>query len=68
MDYRQKFKDYRIDNNLTQQDVAKICNVSDATVGHWGNLKRHMHIDCIVTLCKYYKVSSDYILGLKDRP
>lgn len=64
MDYRQKFKNYRIDNDLTQQDVAQICDVSDATVGHWETLKRHMHIDSIITLCKYYNVSSDYILGL----
>lgn len=43
MDYRQKFKNYRIDNDLTQQDVAQICDVSDATVGHWETLKRYAY-------------------------
>lgn len=66
MDYRQKFKELRIDNDLLQSDIARICNVSDATVGHWENLKRDMRIDCIVKLCLFYKVSSDYILGLPN--
>lgn len=64
MDYRQKFYNLRIDNDLTQQDVADICGVSDATVGHWETGRRDMRIDNIIKLCSYYKVSSDYILGL----
>lgn len=64
MDYRHKFRDLRIDNDLTQQYIADLCKVSDATVGHWENLKRDMKIDCIIKLCQFYNVSSDYILGL----
>lgn len=64
MDYRQKFRDLRCDRDLTQQQIAEICNVSDATVGHWENLKRDMKIDCIMKLCLFYNVSADYILGL----
>lgn len=64
MDYRQKFYNLRIDNNLTQQNVADICGVSDATVGHWENKKRDMRVDSIIKLCHYYKISADYILGL----
>ena len=64
MDYRQKFRDLRCDRDLTQQQIAEICNVSDATVGQWENLKRDMKIDCIMKLCLLYNVSADYILGL----
>lgn len=64
MDYRQKFKNLRIDKDLTQQDVANVCGVSDATVGHWENGLRDMKIDSIIKLCNFYKVSADYILGL----
>lgn len=28
MDYRQKFRDLRTDNDLKQEDIAKICNDS----------------------------------------
>lgn len=64
MDYRQMFKNLRVNKKLTQQDIAKICNVSDATVGHWENCKRDMRIDCIVKLCLFYNVSADYVLGI----
>lgn len=66
MDYRQKFYNLRIDNELTQQNVADICGVSDATVGHWETGRREMSIDSIIKLCNYYKISSDYIFGLPD--
>lgn len=64
MDYRLKFKELREDKDLKQKEIAEICGVSDATVGHWENLKREMRIDCIVKLCEFYKVSADYILGV----
>lgn len=64
MDYRLKFKELREDKDLKQKEIAEICGVSDATVGHWENLKRDMRIDCIVKLCEFYKVSADYILGV----
>lgn len=67
MDYRHRFRDLRIDHDLTQEQVADICNVSDATVGHWEHLKREMRVDCIVKLCRYYGVSADYVLGLEDQ-
>ncbi|MBQ7860763.1 MAG: helix-turn-helix transcriptional regulator [Clostridia bacterium] len=66
MDYRHKFKDLRVDNDLTQQNIAEICGVSDATVGHWENLKRDMKIDSIVKLCRFYNVSPEYIFGFTN--
>ncbi len=66
MDYRQIFKNLRIDNDLKQEDIAKICNVSDATVGHWENKRREMKIDSIIKLCEYYDVSPEYILGFTN--
>ncbi|MDE6123924.1 MAG: helix-turn-helix domain-containing protein [Eubacterium sp.] len=53
-----------MDNDLTQQDVADICGVSDATVGHWETGRRDMKIDSIIKLCRYYKISADYIFDL----
>ena len=64
MDYRIRFKNLRIDNDLTQVDVAKLCSVTDKTVSHWETLRYDMPIDCIRNLCIYYKISSDYILNI----
>ena len=68
MDYRQKFKNLRIDNDLKQEDIAKICNVSDATVGHWETQRRDMKVDCIIKLCIFYNISPEYILGFTNEP
>ena len=63
-DYRKKLKKLRLKHGLTQKYVGELCGVSDATVGHWENLKRNLSIDCLVTLCAHYGVSADYVLGL----
>lgn len=68
MDYRLKFKELRIDNDLSQKQVAEVCGISDATVGHWETLRRDMNIDSIKTLCKFYNVSADYIFDFTDTP
>lgn len=64
LDYRTRLKLLRIQQNMTQKDVAEMCGVSDATVGHWENRKRHISLECLTTLCAYYGVSADYVLGL----
>ena len=66
MDYRQKLKFLRLERNLKQIDIAKVCNVSDATVGHWETMKRDVSIDCLIKLCRFYNVSADYILDITD--
>lgn len=66
MDYRDRLKKLRIDNDLKQENIASICNVSNKAVSHWETHRREIPIDCIVELCKYYNVSSDYILGIES--
>ena len=64
LDYRTRLMELRLDHKLTQKDVAELCGISDATVGHWENLKRHVSLTCLTRLCAHYGVSADYILGL----
>ncbi|MFR1215008.1 MAG: helix-turn-helix domain-containing protein [Acutalibacteraceae bacterium] len=68
MDYRDRLKELRIQNKKGQKDIALLCDVSDSTVGHWEKKRRHMTIDCLIKLCKYYNVSADFILGFSDTP
>lgn len=68
MDYREIFKNYRIDHDLEQKDIARICSVSAKTVSHWETLRRHMSVDSIIALCNHYKISANYFLGLPDYP
>ncbi|MFR5875767.1 MAG: helix-turn-helix domain-containing protein [Eubacterium sp.] len=69
MEYYEKLRELREDNGLTRQDIADICNVSVSAVGHWETGRREMNTGAIVKLCRYYKVSANYLFNLpKDLP
>lgn len=66
MDYTKRLYDLRIDNDLKQEDVAKVLKITTQAYGMYENKKRSLPIESLVTLCKFYGVTSDYILGLSD--
>lgn len=66
MDYKKRLYDLRIDNELRQEDVAQILNISSQAYGMYENGKRSLPIEHLITLCKYYGITSDYLLGLSD--
>ncbi len=66
MDYKKRLYDLRIDHDLRQEDVAGILNITGQAYGMYENGKRSLPIEHLITLCRYYKVSADYILGLND--
>ncbi|MBE6804455.1 MAG: helix-turn-helix transcriptional regulator [Ruminococcaceae bacterium] len=68
MNYTKRLYDLRTDNDLTQEDVARILNTTKQNYGRYENGKRKLSIDDLITLSKFYKVSTDYILCLKDEP
>ena len=68
MHYTKRLHDLRIDHDLTQQDVASFLNTTKQNYGMYENGKRRLSIDDLITLSKFYKVSTDYILCLKDEP
>ena len=66
MIYTKRLYDLRIDNDLKQEDIAKVLKITTQAYGMYENGKRHLPIESLVTLCKFYNVSSDYILGLSN--
>ncbi len=64
MNYAQKFRDLREDKDLTQQDIADILKTSQSYYGHYERGTHPLPIEHLRTLCLYYGVSADYILGL----
>ena len=67
MDYRKRMRDLREDNDLTQEQVGKILNKSQQGYNHIETGRAELKIEDLVTLCKLYKVSSDYIIGLTEK-
>ncbi len=54
----------RKEHGHTQQDLANILQVSISTVRSWENEKSSPSHAMMVSICRMYDVSSDYLLGL----
>ena len=65
--YPERIKELRQDNDLTQEEIAKLLKVAQTTYSQYELYKRPMPIECLMILCKFYSVSADYILGFTDK-
>ena len=65
MSYIKRMRDLREDNELTQQQVADILGTSQTMYARYERGANELPIHHLITLCKYYKVSADYLLGIE---
>ena len=56
-------RDLREDHDLNQADIAKILNTSQSYYAKYENGRHPLPIQHLKTLCLFYHVSADYILG-----
>ncbi len=68
MIYSQRIRDLREDKDLLQSDIAKLLNTTQSYYAQYENGHRPLPIDHLITLCKYYNVSPEYILGFTNTP
>lgn len=66
MQYQQKIRDLRTDHDMTQAEVAILLNTTKNQVGKYERGEQDMNIKHLITLCNFYNVSADYILGLPE--
>ncbi len=66
MDYRERIKHLREDNDYTQAYVGKLINKSQQGYNHIETGRAELKIEDLAILCRLYNVSSDYIIGLTD--
>lgn len=64
--YIKRIRDLREDHDKTQQEIANILGTSQTMYARYERGANEMPIRHLILLCKYYNVSADYILGLKD--
>ena len=53
-------------NNISAYKLAKDIGISETLVSNWKNGRQEPKYDNIQKLCKYFHVSADYLLELKD--
>ena len=66
--YIKRLRDLREDHDKTQQDIADVLGTSQTMVARYERGANELPLRHLIVLCRYYKVSADYILGLSDKP
>ena len=66
MEYDQIICILREDHDKTQAEIAVLLNTSQSCYAQYENDYRAIPVIHVITLCKYYRVSADYVLGLTD--
>ena len=64
--YIKRIRDLREDHDKTQQNIADVLGTSQTMYARYERGATELPVRHLITLCRYYSVSADYILGLKD--
>ena len=67
MDYCKIMRDLREDADLTQAQVAEVLGTSQTMYVRYERGANELPIHHLLTLCTFYKVSADYLLGLSKQ-
>ncbi len=65
--YIKRIRDLREDHDKTQWDIANVLGTSQTMYARYERGANEMPIRHLLVLCRYYRVSADYILGLSDK-
>lgn len=58
----ERLRGLREDNDLTQTEIAEVLGTSQTMYARYERGANEMPIHHLVTLCKFYNVSADYLL------
>ena len=67
MRYIKNIRDLREDHDKTQKEIADVLGTSQTMYARYERGANELPIRHLITLCKYYGVSADYIFGLTDK-
>ena len=61
-----RIRGLREDSDLTQKQIADYLHIKQNTYSQYENGQRQIPIEALIALAKFYKTSTDYILGLTE--
>lgn len=67
MDYIDRIRALREDRDITQQAIADILGTSQTMYARYERGANELPIRHLITLCEFYNVSADYILGFTNK-
>jgi transcriptional regulator with XRE-family HTH domain len=66
MGYYKRLRDLREDGDYTQKDIANLLFTTQPQYYRYEKGLRDLPCELVIILAKFYKTSTDYILGLTD--
>lgn len=64
--FAERLKELRNEQGLSIWQLGQAIGVSHAAISRWENEVRIPNIEILVRIAKFFKVSSDYLIGLED--
>ncbi|MBE6700420.1 MAG: helix-turn-helix transcriptional regulator [Ruminococcaceae bacterium] len=65
LSFGEKIKNLREDANLNQTELGTLVNMTQRKLSYIECGKCEPSLEDIIALCNYFKVSSDYLIGIK---
>nr|MBR4281208.1 helix-turn-helix transcriptional regulator [Clostridia bacterium] len=66
-EYWEILRDLREDRDLRQADIAELLHTTQQVYSRYEKGINEMPIRHLRTLCQFYRVSADYVLGLNRK-
>ena len=67
MDYKERIRALREDNDYTQTKIANILNIGQRTYADYELGKTRIPVDALIKLAKFYNVDMNYICGVSNK-
>ena len=64
--FAERLKELRIEQGLSMKKLSKEVGLSTTAICQWENATTDISSVNLIILAKYFKVSTDYLLGLED--
>ena len=66
IDFGEKLKELRIEQGLTQKQLANEIGNTQSAIVYWESNKQEPTISTLKKLCRFFNVSADYLIGLEE--
>lgn len=64
--YGERLRELRESKKLTQKQLAEKLGLNQQDISRYETEQIDLGTDLIIAICKFFDVSADYLLGLKD--
>ena len=66
MDICERLRVIRTKKGYSQMDIAEVLDMQQQRYSRYETGQNEIPVRHIITLCKFYSISADWLLGLKD--